>query len=149
MSGTTWSDVLGQYRSSTSHPAIIARLEQGGLTPADLESALGSPLPVLSADPAVTTDDLVKQVLLVGEVAEFFAACSDAAAAVRGRHVAKLVELTCVNEAAAALSLSQGYVSRLYRRRHDPRRPALSSLQRLLRVSLSPAPTPCPKDGLS
>lgn len=148
MSGT-WSDVLSQYRSPTSHPAIITRLERGGLTPADLEGALEAPLSVLSAEPAATTEELVQHALLAGEIAEFFSACADAAASSRGRHVAQLVELTCVNDAAAALSLSQGYVSRLYRRPHDPRRPAASALARLIRVALSPAPTPSPKEGLS
>lgn len=146
MSCATWSDVLGQYRTPASQPAVVNRLEKGGLSPADLENALRSPLTTLSAELGTTTDEVVKHALLAGEIAEFFSACADAAAAARGRHVAKLVELTCVNDAAASLSLSQGYVSRLYRRRSDPRRPDSHSLLRLLRVAMVPAPAPSPKE---
>lgn len=133
-----WHEVLGQYRPATSHRLAIQRLASANITPDDLAEALAVPLRTLDAESANTIQDTARQALLAGEVAEYFAACSDAATAARAGYVARLVELSCVNDAAKTLHLSQGYVSRLYRRPRDPFRPVMASLRRLL----SPMPAP-------
>lgn len=134
-----WNDVLSQYRPPSAHRATAKRLTTAGLTPDVLAEALASPLDCLDAVPVDDAGEAIRQACLAGEVAEYFATCSDAAGAARAQHVAKLVELTCVNDAAKALSLSQGYVSRLYRRPQDPLRPVMASLRRLLLPNTTPA----------